>query len=215
MSRRRLALAVAAALVLLAISVAVGSSLVSSPSSRARKPPPATASPAATSTPEASPPARPAGFVSFDAPESGFSIAYPSSWKRLEPSDKEVRLLATNGTKASLLVRVNPVGISVTKETLPLTRELTDSLVRADRRVELLSQPQPITLDGLPGYRYLYTFGAGAGPDGPRGAHVHYFVFQDKRLISIVLQVPGLRALKRNLGALDRIVGTFDSLGVG
>lgn len=207
MSRRRLAFTAVAALVLLAVSIAVGSSLISSPSTPARKPPRAAGAP--TPAPS-SPPTRPAGFVSFNAPESGFSIAYPAGWKRLQSADKQVRLLVADGAAASLLVRVAPLGIEVTTETLPQTRELTDSLVRADRGVELLTQPQPVTLDGLPGYRYLYTYAA--GPGRGRGAHVHYFVFQGKQLTTLVFQVPGLGALKRELDALDRIAGTFRAI---
>ena len=52
----------------------------------------------------------------------------------------------------------------------------------------------------------MYTYVA---KDGTRGAHVHYFVFRNKRLISLVLQVPGIGALKRNSVLLDRVAGTF------
>lgn len=203
-----------AALAVLVASIAAGSSLISKPPSittHARDKRGATGA-TVTPTPAVSPPprpapTRPAGFVTFDDPKAGFSIAYPSTWKRLNAPDKEIRLLIADGTRASLLIRVAPVGLTVTRGTLGIVRKLTDSLVFADRSVKLLSQPEAITLDGLPGYRYLYTFGAGSARR--RGAHVHYFVFRDKRLITLVFQVPGVGALKRDLGTLDRLVGTF------
>jgi hypothetical protein len=201
-SRRRLALTGLAGLIALVASIAVGSSVISSPSTTPPKQRTATGP-----APNLSPPALSPGFVIFEDREVGFSIAYPRAWKRLNPSDKGVRLLVADGTKTSLLVRVAPLGLTVTRQTLGIVRDLTDSLVGADRRVKLLSQPQPITLDGLPGYRYLYTYAAGG--HGRRGAHVHYFLFPRKQLVTLVLQVPGVRALKRQSALLNRVAGTF------
>ena len=202
MSRRRLAVTAVAALVVLLASIAVGRSFISSPpTTTARDQPPATApAPAASQAP------LPEGFVSFNESELGFSVASPCTWKRLASTDEEVRLLVADGTKVSLLVRVAPVGLTVTEDTLGLVRDLTDSLVRANPSVKLLSEPQPIALDDAPGYRYLYTFGAGGGR---RGAHLHFLVFRRKRLIQLVFQVPGVRALEREADLLDRIAGTF------
>ncbi len=193
MSRRRLAVTAVAALVVLLASIAVGRSFVSSPptATTARDQPPETApAPAASQAP------LPEGFVSFNESELGFSVAYPGTWKRLASTDEKV----------SLLVRVAPVGLTVTEDTLGIVRDLTDSLVRANPSVKLLSEPQPIALDDAPGYRYLYTFDAG---DGRRGAHLHFLVFRRKRLIQLVFQVPGVRALEREADLLDRIAGTF------
>ena len=106
----------------------------------------------------------------------------------------------------SLLVRIAPVGLDVTQSTLPAVRNLTERLVTADSGVKQVSTPDEVSLDGLPGYRYVYTYVA---KDGTRGAHVHYFVFRNKRLISLVLQVPGIGALKRDSVLLDRVAGTF------
>jgi len=192
-SRRRLAVTAVAALVVLLASIAVGRSFVSSPptATTARDQPPETApAPAASQAP------LPEGFVSFNESELGFSVAYPGTWKRLASTDEKV----------SLLVRVAPVGLTVTEDTLGIVRDLTDSLVRANPSVKLLSEPQPIALDDAPGYRYLYTFDAG---DGRRGAHLHFLVFRRKRLIQLVFQVPGVRALEREADLLDRIAGTF------
>jgi len=203
--RRRLAFAALAVLVVFTASIALGSSLISPPSSATRDGD--RAEPESAPSPVTAPQAVPEGLVTFADPRAGFSIAYPRTWERIVPADEEVRLLVADGTRISLLIRVTPVGLTVTRQTLGIARGLTDSLVGADRGVNLLSPPQAITLDGLPGYRYLYTFGAGR--DGARGAHMHYFLFRRKRLITLVFQVPGARALKLQSGVLDNIAGTF------
>lgn len=206
LSRQRLALVALVVVVLLVGSVVLGKSVVSS-SSTASKGRSTTAGPTATpTTPKGATPASPAHFVTFRDSQAGFSIAYPRGWRRLRPSDAGIRLIAANGTKMSLLVRIAPVGLNVTQGTLSVVRDLTDRLVTADSGVKQVSTPDQISLDGLPGYRYVYTYVA---KDGTRGAHVHYFVFRNKRLISLVLQVPGVRALKRDSVLLDRLAGTF------
>jgi hypothetical protein len=211
--RRRLALTGLAGLVVLVASIAVGRSIISSPSTTPA-PDARTAtdtSPSGGESPPSSglspPSLAGAGFLTFNDRKAGFSIGYPRRWKRLEASDKQVRLLAADGTKTSLLVRVAPVGLTVTRQTLGIVRKLTDSLVSADGRVRLLAQPQQITLDGVPGYRYFYTYGAPRGGKG--GAHAHYFLFWRKRLFTLVLQVPGARALNRDSVLLNRVAATF------
>jgi PsbP len=200
LSRQRLALIGLAVVVILGGSVALGNSVISSPSTA----PKGRATPAPS--PKGSTRAIPARFVTFTDRQAGFSIAYPRGWKRLRPADAGVRLIAADGKRASLLVRIAPVGLDVTQDTLPAVRDLTQRLVTADRGVKRVSTPEQVSLDGLPGYRYVYTFTA---RDGTRGAHVHYFLFRNKRLISLVFQVPGVRAVKRDSVLLDRVAGTF------
>lgn len=193
MSRRRWALIAVVLVAALAASIAAGSSVIDSP--------PATTT-TATPVPTPTAPAVPAGFVTFRDEAEGYTIAYPQIWERQTPSDDQVRLLAAEGSAVSMLIRVAPIGLDVTVETLNIARELTDSLVGADRRTKLLSEPEPVTLDGVPAYRYVYSYGKG-------GAHIHYFVFLPKRLLTLVFQVPSVRALQRDSDLLDRVAGTF------
>ena len=143
----------------------------------------------------------------FADPESGFSIDYPATWRRLAAPDKQVRLLVTDKATTSLLVRDAPLGLEVTPDTLGVARDFTDTLVRADSSVRMLAKPEFVTLDGLPGVRYRYTFNDGRGG----GAHVHYFLFKGSRLLTLVFQVPGARALERRSGLLDRVAGSFQA----
>jgi hypothetical protein len=146
--------------------------------------------------------------VRFKDEISQISISYPSDWTRLPlPSnDAEVSLLADHGPGASLLIRVSQVGLApVRYKTLSIVRKFTDGLVGADPRTHLLVAPNKVSLGGLPGWRYRYTYGTGSSA----GAHDHYFLFKDGLVIQLVFQaqpandLPGLEPL------FQSIAGTF------
>lgn len=210
-ARSRLTITLAAGIVVLIAAAAIGRGIVSPP---ATKPAPATKPPASKPAPSVaaapSTPADPPGFVRFRDVRAGFSIAYPEGWARVASDDPDVQLLVGKGRATSLLVRVarSPLGSDVTAETLPIVRRLTDSLVRADGRVQLLGEPQPLVLDGLPGYRYVYTF---ATSSGKPGAHLHYFLFKGKRIITLVLQILPAQRLQQELPMLQRVVASFQA----
>ena len=198
--RSRLVITLVAGIVVLVAATAIGRGIISSPAPTPRPSP----APSATERPSA--PTDPSGYVRFSAARAGFSIAYPEDWSRVASGDPEVQLLVAKGRTTSLLVRVAPVGLDVTPKTLPIVRGLTDSLVRADGRVRLLGEPQPLVLDELPGYRYAYTFTTSSGKPG---AHLHYFLFKDKRVITLVLQTLPAQRLEQDLPLLERIAQTF------
>lgn len=203
MSRQRLALIGLAVVVVLGASVVLGRSLGSSSSPA---PPPKDRTTTGASPNARSSRAIPAGFATFRDTQAGFSISYPRGWKRLRASDAGIRLIAADGKRASLLVRIAPVGLDVTQDTLPEVRTLTERLVASGGNVKQVSRPDQVSLDGIPGYRYVYTYSA---KDGTRGAHVHYFLFRNKRLITVVLQVPDVQAVRRDSVLLDRVAGSF------
>lgn len=130
----------------------------------------------------------PAGFVEFRDREAGFSLAYPEDWERIEHEDPQVRLLATPNRRDSLLVRLIDLeaDVEVTEADLPAFREYTDRVVGGGEGVEILDEPVAIELGGLPGLYYLYTF---EDPQsGEQGVHSHYFLFDGRMVISIVMQ---------------------------
>ncbi len=141
--------------------------------------------------------------------EAQISIGYPRTWKRLRSTDPGVPLIVADGSEASLLVRVAPVGLTVTPETLSVARNLTDSLVQADGRVDLLEEPGEVVLAGLPGYRYRYRFRTS---DGKPGIHVHYFLFKRGQLISLVFQVLPASRLDALSGLIDQMALSFRSV---
>lgn len=192
-------LAVGAAVILLvgASAMLIGRELFSPPSA----PPPRAA--------QAKPPAaEPSGFVRFRDASAGLSIAYPSNWRRVPPPDAQVRLLAERDG-ASVLVRTASLGIDVDPGSLGAARRLTDRLLRAAGELKRLRRPALVTLGGLPGYLYLYTFRDPA--TGRRAAQAHYFLFRGKTMITVLFKaVPadrfsGLAPLFDQIGRTLRV----------
>lgn len=161
-------------------------------------------SPAAPATPAPASPARTA--VLFEDAASGISIAYPADWRRVPSSDPRVRLLV-EGDGSSMLVRTSDLGITVGPQDIDPAKKITDALVRAVAGMKPLRPPKQVSLAGLPGYLYLYTF-----PDAAtlqQGAHAHYFLFRGQTLISVVFQtVPSQRFAER-APRFDRIAETL------
>lgn len=181
-----------AAILALALGVAAGRSIILS-SNPQRTPPP---------------PPEPAKFT--DA-ETGIALTYPATWQRVQSSDLQVRLLAAAGPSQSLQIRVTPSEIkSVKRETLPVVRQFTDPLIAADRRTKQLATPEAISLGGLLGYRYRYTY---TGDDGSTGAHVHYFLFKRDKMIQLVFQAVPATSLADAEPTFERIASTLRSTG--
>jgi len=191
--RRWIAPAVVAALLLAVLAMMLGRELVSpdAPDRPARA--------ARTAKPD---------FVRFQDPAGGLSIVRPAGWRQLTPPNPEVRLLA-QGDEASMLVRMTNLGVKVGPQSLGRARELTDKLVRSAGQAKPLRRRRRVTLGGLPGYLYLYTFRDSS--TGERGAHAHYFLFRGKTLITIVFQTASAERLARFAPLFDRLGGTLQS----
>ena len=149
-------------------------------------------------------PAPPTTTRSFDT-LTDVAISYPAAWVKRSPRDQAVRILAssTDGSAGvSVSVRRSGLQEPVTVESLPVVRTLTDDLLRADTRIRRISDPVAVTIGGLPGWRYTYTYEM---QDRSEGAHVHYYLFKDERIVQIVLQaVPAAQ--------LDALQPTFDQI---
>ena len=135
------------------------------------------------------------------------SIAYPTTWVPRMSEDQAVRIVASSrDASAAVSVSVRRSDLeTVTAETLPIVRPLTDDLLRQDDRIRELPEPVPVTIDGLPGYRYTYTYRQARG----EGAHVHYFLFKGDRLVQIVLQAVPAAKLPALQSTFDRIAQSF------
>ena len=182
-----------AAVLALVIGGVVGRSIVPSPTE--------TPPPAGDTTPP--PPAAPR-IVRFTDTLTDVSIAHPGTWVRRISQDQAVRFVASSpDASAAVSVSVRKSDLeTITPQTLPVVKPLTDDLLREDPRIGTVPEPVAVTLDGLPGYRYTYTY---SSDRGERGAHVHYFLFKGDRLIQLVLQaVPAER--------LDALQETFDEI---
>src|SRR5262249_17404531 len=142
-------------------------------------------------------------------PSRTFSISYPKSWRRVQPGAADAVLLAEGPNGASLLVSKTQISGPVTAANLPSARKLTDRVVKSGQGMTILRAPQQVTLGGLPGYLYLYTFGQRGGQPG---AHAHYFLFRGATLVTLVFQaVPASRVIAL-AHEFDRIAATFRAL---
>jgi hypothetical protein len=145
----------------------------------------------------------------FKEPITGVSIVLPANWTRLRSTDREVRLLAAADASTSLLMRVTKTGLAtVTDRSLPVVKQYTDTLLAQDARAKQLSPAAAVDLGGLPGWRYRYTY---AAKDGTSGAHVHYFLFKNGRLIQLVFQAVPANRLDPLEPTFDRLASTFKS----
>lgn len=154
-------------------------------------------------------PSRPAT-VRFADTLTDVAISYPATWVRRTPRDQGVRILASSpdGSAAvSVSVRKSGLEEPVTQETLPIVRSLTDDLLKADTRITALADPVAVTLGGLPGYRYTYTYRMA---DNTEGAHIHYYLFKGDRLVQIVLQAVPASKLPALRPTFERIADTFE-----
>jgi len=152
-------------------------------------------------------PGRPADFTEFRSSEAGFAISYPEGWTRVQSPDPQVVLLAARDPEVSILVRVVGLQFPVGPRELPAVRQLTDQIVMANESVELLAEPQPIELAGLPGYFYFYAFQDPA--TGQRGAHSHFFIFKGQTLITLVFQALPAERFRAAAPTFDQITKSF------
>ena len=160
------------------------------------------------SSPEPSPPAT----VRFADSLTDVALSYPAGWVRRTSPDQGVRILASsNDGVAGVSVSVRKSGLeTVTAETLPVVRPLTDDLLNADTRIPAKGQPAAVTVGGLPGYKYTYTYRT---QNKSEGAHVHYFLFKDERLVQFVLQAVPASRLDALAPTFQQIADTFEGNG--
>ena len=196
MERKWLVGIVAGVLALAAVLALIGGGVVG----RSIVPSPAT-------TPEA-PPSEPAT-VRFKDTLTDMAIAYPSTWVRRLSDDQAVRILVSSRdgvAGVSVSVRKSGLTEEVNPRNLPAVRPLTDDLIASDDRITAKTDPVAVTVGGLPGYRYRYTY---TTADKAEGAHDHYFLFSTGRLVQLVLQAVPSTSLRTLQPTFDRIVGSF------
>lgn len=159
--------------------------------------------------PTPSEPSRPAT-VRFADTLTDVAISYPATWVRRSSPDQGVRILASSpDASAGVSVSVRKSGLEepVTPPTLPVVRPLTEDLLRADNRIVRITDPEVVTTGGLPGYRYTYTYRT---QDKTEGAHIHYFLFKDERLVQLVLQAVPSTKLPALEATFNQIADTFE-----
>lgn len=149
-------------------------------------------------------------FTEFRDDEWGFAVSYPSDWEEVSIEDPAVRLLVTPNNQDSILVRVVTLDAPVTEEDLPQVRTLTDEIVQDGEGVEVLGEPTGVTLGGLPGIYYVYTFTDGAS--GQEGVHLHYFLFDGDTMITIILQALPAERLDLLAPTFQAVIESFEEV---
>jgi hypothetical protein len=146
-------------------------------------------------------------FASFKDPSGLFQGDYPSTWKRVQTGNPSIVLLAQGPNGASYLVQKSTVTAPVGLANLAAAKKFTDRVVHSGSQVKLLRPPIELTLGGLPGFLYLYTF---ADPStGDIGAHAHYFLFDGKTVITLVFQSLPSNTFEAEAPLFDQIAKTF------
>lgn len=152
----------------------------------------------------------PANFVTYRDPADGFSIAYPKTWTRTVPPGNGLALLLDAGGQDAVSVRVIGTQVPVrTAQQLADVKKVTDGILgSANRNIQVLHQ-QTFTLNGMPGYYYLYTFPGTNG--GPGGVHAQYFVFQGRAMNELVFQAVPATDFSHLAPVFDQVASTFHS----
>jgi hypothetical protein len=125
----------------------------------------------------------PVPLTTFRDAETGISVEYPRAWKRVELPVRDYRLAVDGGNNVAFTIRVVPIATPATAQNLQNFKAVTDGLVASNSTVQVLKE-QAISLNGMLGYYYFYSF-----TDGPVTAvHAHYFLFSGNKMNIIVFQ---------------------------
>lgn len=136
----------------------------------------------------------PVDYTTFVDAETGVKLSYPKEWTQRSTADlpeKSLRLLAgIPNTADSVSVRVNAYTSEITAANLNDQKNVFDGVIGDDNRKVLVNQT--LDLRGLPALFYVYSFTDAS--TGQSGIHAHFFVFQGRKLVSMVFQaVPEAR----------------------
>ena len=134
----------------------------------------------------------PSDFVPFDDKETGIKLAVPKDWVPYSTKDldRSYRLLiGVPNAKDTLRVRMNAYSSPVTQENLRDQKNVVDAIF-AQEKIQILAS-EATTLNGLPALFYVYKFNDASGE---AGYHAHFFVFQGRKMVSLVFEaVPEAR----------------------
>lgn len=149
----------------------------------------------------------PADFVTYTDSETGFTLRHPKSWTPAREPEGDVRLVLAAGGLDSVLVRVIRIEQPVTKDNLADVKAFTDAIVSGSD-VQMIQERQ-VTINGMPGWYYLYTFSD--TQSGEKGVHAHYFLFQGRKMNTLVFQALPADGFSRLAPTFDQIAESFKS----
>lgn len=142
---------------------------------------------------------------------AGFLIDYPASWRQYRSQDPKVQFLAgPDGTDFVQVRVVAPLPVSIPSGDTQVMKRITDSLL-AGQPIDIVQESQ-VTLGGVAGYQYVYTFPDTAS--GQTGVHIHDFLFDGDRLVTLVFQALPETRLRAIAPAFDQVRSRFRVLPV-
>lgn len=157
------------------------------------------------SGPQPAPENTPVPVTVFRDPPNGITLEYPRDWRRVEVPVAEYRLALDAGNEVAFTLRVVPIQTPATAQNLQNFKALTDGLVASNPTVQVLKE-QAISLNGMLGYYYFYTFTDGA----VQAVHAHYFLFSGNKMNILVFQtLPD--DFERLAATFDRVAESFRS----
>jgi hypothetical protein len=137
--------------------------------------------------------------------DAGFQVDFPGTWHLYQASDPKVQLLVGPDDHDFVQVRIiSPLPASFGTGDLQAMKKVSDALL-AGQPINIVQESQT-TVSGLPGYQYVYTF---KDPSGQTGAHIHVFLFQANRLITLVFQALPETQLKALAKSYDAVLASF------
>ncbi|HEV3400496.1 MAG TPA: hypothetical protein VG078_01645, partial [Acidimicrobiales bacterium] len=148
----------------------------------------------------------PGAFTNFRDDETGFSIRYPSAWERYEAPVREIRLLVGDGPY-SVRVRSRRTEEATTAQNLANVKAFADGSIAGPTVVVL--QQESLTVNGMIGFRYLYTFTDESS--GIQGAHLHYFLFQGHKMHDLIFQALPTESFTQIEGVFGQMLESFRS----
>lgn len=141
----------------------------------------------------------PVPVTTFKDAQTGFTVEYPRAWKRVEVPVADYRLAVDGGSNVAFTIRVVPIQTPATTANLQNFKTVTDGLVASNSTVNVLKE-QAISLNGMLGYYYFYTFTDG----GVQAVHAHYFLYSGNKMNILVFQ-----SLPDDF---ERLAATFDKI---
>ncbi len=150
-------------------------------------------------------PKTPIPMATFRDAETGISVDYPRAWERVQVPVAEYRLAVDGGNNVAFTIRVVPIQTPATAANLQNFKAVTDGMVASNSTVTVLKE-QAISLNGMLGYYYFYTFTDGA----VQAVHAHYFLFSGNKMNILVFQtLPD--DFEAHAATFDKIAESFRS----
>jgi hypothetical protein len=130
----------------------------------------------------------PKDFVTVDDAATGVKVAIPKDWVRYstQGADPPLRMVAgIRDTDDSVSLRINAYSSEVTKDNVKDQQNVFDGVLAQQKDINVVVN-QVVTVRGLPALFYVYSFKD--QETGRTGIHAHYFVFQGRKMVSMIFQ---------------------------